>query len=425
VHVALLIGGGLPNATTGGGALTAHTLLRFLLESGDDVTVFALHDQEYHDPLRSDLSARIAHLRELGAEVVPIPSHAGDTGNSAPSDFASRLRRSLKPQLEELYPHAADAERVKAAVLETDCDVAFVYHFEALAGSRGLDIPRVAGVGDPSHLPTYYRWRDGIPGVAALRQTARVQAVLRAQPRYMAELLEECAAYGAFAAHHAEWLRGHGAPRCAYFRTPVPDDAGPDWYAARRRRGSDDRSRILLLGHLKGIATIDGLRVFARVLPWLDRALGPDGYVVDVVGGYDAPPELAGLFEHPAVQRHGHAEDPGPSLQQTDVLVVPTSIPLGVRVRIISGLSFGTPIVAHSANALGIPELEDGVNALLGTSPKELADQILRITRDDALRGRLERNARATYERSFRPPVAAAAIAQVLHQFARQPARSA
>ena len=224
-----------------------------------------------------------------------------------------------------------------------------------------------------------------------MRRSARVQAILRAQPRHMAALLEQCAAYGAFAAHHAEWLRAHGAPRCAYFRTPVPDEAGPDWHASRERHRSDGPPRILLLGHLRGIVTIDGLRVFARVLPLLDRAFGRDGYVVDVVGGYDPPQELAAMFEHPAVRRHGHAEDAGAWLQRTDVLVVPTSIPLGIRVRIITGLSFGTPIVTHSANALGIPELEDGVNALIGGSPEEIAAQIVRVTRDGALRERLGR----------------------------------
>ncbi len=425
MRVALVMGGGFPNPTTGGGALTAYTLLRYLLDSGDDVTVFALHDRYYQDPVGSEPAARASHLRELGADVVPIPSGAADVIDEAPRDLASRLRRGLAPRLEDVYPHSVDADRVAAAVSENACDVAFVYHFEALAGSRALGIPRVAGVGDPSHLPTYYRWRDGLPGGAALRQSVRVQAAMRAQPRYMATLLDECAAYGAFAAHHAEWLRTHGAPRCAYFRTPVPDEAGPDWQAGRARTDPDRRPRILLLGHLKGIVTIDGLRIFARVLPLLDQALGPDGYIVDVVGGYEPPRELAALFEHPAVRRHGHTEDAGEWLQQTDLLVVPTSIPLGIRVRIIVGLSFGTPIVAHSANALGIPELEDGVNALLGGSPGEIAAQILRVTRDDALRDRLQRGARATYEHSFSPPVAAGAIAEALRRAARLPVEAA
>lgn len=420
--MALLFGGGIPNPSTGGGPLTAYTVLRHLLESGDDVTVFALHDRDYHDAAGAELSARISHLREVGAEVVPIPSNAAAAVDAAPRDLRSRIRRSLRPPLDELYPHAVDAARVRTAVSQTTCNVAFVYHFEALAGSRELEIPRVAGVGDPSHLPAYYRWRDALPSRAALRQTIRVQAIMRTQPRYTAALLEECTAYGAFAAHHAEWLRAHGAPRCAYFRTPVPDEAGSDCLARRRPRPAGAPPRILLLGQLKGIVTIDGLRVFEQVIPRLDEAFGPDGYVVDVVGGGDPPRQLSRLFEHPAVRRHGHADGAGAWLQQTDVLAVPTSIPLGIRVRIVSGFSWGTPIVAHAASALGIPELQDGVNALLATSPREMGEQIVRLVNDGELRERLGRGARATYERYFSPPVAAEAIAQALRRTVQDPA---
>ena len=45
-----------------------------------------------------------------------------------------------------------------------------------------------------------------------------------------------------------------------------------------------------MIGHLRGIATISGLQVFAEsILPVLTRELGPDGFEVHVVGGYDPP----------------------------------------------------------------------------------------------------------------------------------------
>jgi glycosyltransferase involved in cell wall biosynthesis len=409
----VIIGGGVPNPVSGGGALTTYTVVRQLLDSGERVTVFVLHDPVYYDPAGADMGERIEHLERLGAHVVPIASRAAAAVDDAPRSLGARLRRNLAPAVGDLHPHVADAPQLAEAVAGSGADVAFAYHVEALAASTQLTIPRVAGVGDPPQLPVYYRWRDAMPSAWAVRQLPRVQRVMRAQPRLMAQLLEGCAAYGAFAAHHAEWFRAHGAPRCEYFRTPVPDLDG-----APADRAASDRTRILLLGHLGSIVTIDGLRVFARALPEIERQLGPDRFSVDVVGGYQAPEGLDGLFAHPAVTAHGHTEDAGRWLAETDMLVVPTSIPLGIRVRIIAAFSAGTPIVAHQANALGIPELVDGENALLGGSAGELAAAVVRLASDEALADRLRRGARATYERYFMPGVAAAAIVARLREAA-------
>lgn len=414
MHVGLLISGGVPNAVSGGGALTAYTVLRHALDAGRRVTVFALHDVDYYDPTGAGVDSRIAHLRELGADVVPIPSRAAAAVDGAPRDMRSRVRRAVSPRVSEIYPYAVDASDVADAVAASGCEVVFVYHFDALAASREIAAPRVVGVGDPTHLPKLYRWRDGLPGASAVRSTLQIQALLRRAPQLMVELLDECASYGAFAAHHAEWLRRRGAARCLYLRTPVPDEAGTDWASLRRERVDGEPPRILLLGHLKGIVTIDGMRVFRRMLPYLDASFGRTGYEVDVVGGYEPPADLASLFDHPAIRRHGHVDDPGPWLREADVLLVPTSIPLGIRVRIITGFSYGTPIVTHRANALGIPELEHESNGMLGTTPQELADAVVRVVSDSVLRKRLALGGRKSYERFFAPPVAAAAVLRLI-----------
>jgi glycosyltransferase involved in cell wall biosynthesis len=109
----------------------------------------------------------------------------------------------------------------------------------------------------------------------------------------------------------------------------------------------------------------------------------------------------------------GHTDDPSEELRAADVLLVPTSIPLGIRVRILTGLAHGSVIVSHTANALGIPELEHDANALLGGGPSELVAALAR-TRDPELGRRLGHAARRTYEDAFAPPVAARAIEELL-----------
>jgi glycosyltransferase involved in cell wall biosynthesis len=416
VKVALVVSGGAPNPTASGGALTAWTVLHHLLERGDEVTVFALRDPEHYEPTGVAENERVARVREAGADVVPLVSSSTDYFRTRPRGVLARVRRAFEPLDEELQPHLVDAPQVTRAVDELGADAAWVYHWEALAATRGLETPRLAAVGDPPVYSAWYRFRELLPHRAALRRVNRLQAQARREPRLLARLLNECAASGAFAAHHAAWLRRHGARRCEYLRTPVPD---PGATAA-----PTPKPRILLVGHLKGVVTLDGLRRFAReILPRLERELGPDGFEVRIAGGYEPPPDLAHALARPSVTFLGHVEGAADEFRTAHVLLVPNSISLGVRVRIVTAFSFGTCVVSDVANTHGIPELEHERNALLGASTADLAESVLRVLGDDALRARLGAAGRATYERSFAPPVAAGAIASTLERIARPPAR--
>lgn len=416
MRLAVVIGAGLPNPTTGGGALTAYTTTRWLVDQGHDVTVVAAVDPAYADPTGAEARARIAHLEEVGAKVIALASRSAQQLRRSGS-----LRRAWRPHDEELYPYLRDVDQVREAVGGVKPDAVFVYHFEGLAASRDLDAPRYAGVGDPTHLPTSYHWRlhPKRADLETLRRLNNVQAIRRNLPPLMARLLNECEGQGAFAAHHAEDLRRLGVTACEYLRTPVPDPVGAAWRSHRDRGEAKERPTVLLVGHMRGAVTVDGLRIFIReVLPRLESELGETGFEVRIVGGYDPPPDVDAALRRPSVVRLGHVDGADAEFEAADVLLVPTSIPLGIRVRVITGFSFGSCIVTHSANSLGIPELEHERNALVAGSGAELAEETLRIFRDRDLKRRLEAGARATFERAFAPPVAAAHIERRLAEIA-------
>jgi glycosyltransferase involved in cell wall biosynthesis len=158
--------------------------------------------------------------------------------------------------------------------------------------------------------------------------------------------------------------------------------------------------------------------VFEAMLPHLERMLGRDGFEVRIVGGYQPPPTTHALLEHPAVNLAGFVDDVDAEFRAADVLVVPVSIQLGVRVRVLTGFAHGNCIVTHRANAQGIPELAHGQNALLGSSAAELAGLVVSALQDVQLAMRLRRGARETYERFFTPAVAGAPLAETLERIA-------
>lgn len=419
MNIAAVAAGGVPNPTTGGGALTQWTVISHLVERGHDVTVYALAEPGLRDWTGATSEDRLARLEELGARTVLLDARLPPIPRGS---AATRLRRLARPNEVELYPHLRHARTLRQAVASGSHDVAWVYHFEALAASRALGdvLPRFAAVGDPSHLPPLYHWRvrpklsrDG------LRRLIRLQATLRTQPALERRLLRECEDAAAFAAHHA-WQLG-----VDYLRTPVPDEAGAGWRAARERARSKETPVILLVGHMAGAVTIDGLRVFAATLPHLERALGVDGFEVRVVGGHEPPAEVRAAFERPSIRRLGHVEQARAEFERADVVLVPTSIPLGIRVRVVTAWSYGACVVAHLANALGIPELEHERTGLLADSPEGLAAQTVRALRDVELRRRLEEGGRRAYENGFAPAVAGTEIERRLAAVAQiQPSRA-
>lgn len=414
MRFAVLVSGGVPNPTASGGAVTAWTIVSELLAGGHEVSICVLSDPELYDPTAVDVTERIDRVRALGADVIPVLSESAAFFRTRPRSAGHRLRRAWRPLDEELYPNLVDASAVRRAVDDVGAGAAFVYHFQMLAASRTLRVPRFAAVGDPPHLSALFRFREQLPSPHALRGAVWLQAQARHQPRLLVRWLNECQASGAFAAHHAAWLRGRGADGCRYLHTPVPDPGAP--FAAG---GTAERPTILLVGHMKGVVTLEGLRLFANgILPRLERELGADGFEVRIAGGYDPPPDLARAFDRPSVRLLGHVEAAEDEFRAAHVLLVPNSITLGIRVRVVTGFSFGSCIVSHRANTLGIPELEHERNALVGDSADELAGHILRALPDEGLRRKLGAAARDSYERHFAPPVAVGEIAETLERIA-------
>src|SRR6266540_1431472 len=186
------------------------------------MTVFVLRDPEPYSPTDVPEAERVRRVRDLGVDVVDLQSRSTEYFRGLRRGALDRVRRTVRPLDEELEPTLVDAPAVRRAIEESGVAAAFVYHWDALAATDGLALPRLAAVGDPPQLSHLYRFREELPHPRALRRVFRLQAQLRLQPRLLVRLLNACEASGAFAAHHAAWLRAHGAHDCRYLHTPVP-----------------------------------------------------------------------------------------------------------------------------------------------------------------------------------------------------------
>ena len=410
MHVALVVHG-LPQPSSLGGPMTSWALLRQLHDEGHRATVVALRyrDDPHYSPEREE------SVRET-AELVVVPVTA-----ALPTP-AGTVELRGRPGLERIFPTRGLAPELQRILAGVRPDAIFAYHWDTLAPLCDLaGAPRFGVVDDLWHMPNLRRWQTTRPAAtrAYAYWTLSTLRGLRPTTRAMAEVLQTCEAAGAFQAETAAWLRKRGVPKCEYLHAPLADAGGPDW-AGRRREQENERPTILLgPSQLRATSTRAGLRLFATdILPALERELGPEGFVVRVVGEGDPSPELAALLPRPSVELTGWVESADDEFLRCNVQLVSTPYVLGKRVRIIVGWSFGCCVVAHTAEAVNLPELRDGENSLLASSGEELAASIVHAVRDRGLAHRIGQGGRRTYETTFHPAIAAHAIVRRLEELA-------
>ena len=413
----VVINENVPHCYHGGGGITAYSAILSMLEKGEKVSLLALSSGGPAGGKSAE--QHIGHLQDLGAEVTVLPDEeAGGSPN---------LYRRIFPEPDNCFSGLKKRGVVRDYLLRERPNAIFMYHWNAVASAYGMkDFPKLGIVGDPIHLPILFRgefYKHYNYNKSILRSMARyVENIINKRTisflkKRMKMFLSDCEKRGAFAAHHAKMLEDLGAGQCQYYRTPVLD---PLPYKKSVKRST--RFKISHIGILKGIATLSGIELLARdILPRLSERLHEGSFEIHIIGGHyeEVPDELKRMLNHPSVKIRGPVYPADEEFLSSDIMLVPTPIELGIRVRIINSFSFGSCVVAHKSNTLGIPELIHGENCLLGDDGKSLADCCVKLYENRGLREKLGEHARSTYKKYFSPSSAGSAISETLENISK------
>jgi polysaccharide biosynthesis protein PslH len=109
------------------------------------------------------------------------------------------------------------------------------------------------------------------------------------------------------------------------------------------------------------------------------------------------PPETVMKLAGPRVEVTGHVSDIRPWLWETSVALVPMVSGTGIKNKLLEAWGAEAPVVATELACRGVPA-RDGDNLLVGRTPVQLAEHIVRIIRSPELRKSLSRNGRRTVE---------------------------
>lgn len=178
-----------------------------------------------------------------------------------------------------------------------------------------------------------------------------------------------------------------------YF-TPVPPTQG---------------RRLVFAGRLDQYSNRDAILHFMTSAWPALTAAHPD-ISIDIIG-LNPPPALVDLAAtDPRVRVHGFVPDIRPFFREATIAICPIRDGGGTRVKILDNLAQGMPIVSTSIGCEGI-DVVDGRDALLADTPEAFVSHISTLFADDALRHRLQANARRLAEEVYDwDPIAAKLI---------------
>jgi glycosyltransferase involved in cell wall biosynthesis len=142
-----------------------------------------------------------------------------------------------------------------------------------------------------------------------------------------------------------------------------------------------DRKDLLFIGHYLHSPNEDAVKYFIRdIFPIIQKSI-PD-LKITLLGSSvtKTVQSLAG----PNVKVVGYVQDPTPYFNNARVFVAPLRYGAGMKGKIGHSMSLGLPVVTTDIGAEGMM-LRDGENVLIGDSPEQFAENVIKLYTDDAL----------------------------------------
>lgn len=159
-----------------------------------------------------------------------------------------------------------------------------------------------------------------------------------------------------------------------------------------------EAQNIIFLGTMYWPPNVDAVRWFHQNI-WPQILKTIPGATFTVIGKRP-PRSIRRLASKPGVTILGYLPDPIPRLKDGAVFIVPLRIAGGMRVKILTAMAWGLPVVSTSIGAEGIT-CSTNKNILLADDPETFSQAVIHLLQNHELRKNLLTEARKLIETTY------------------------
>ncbi len=374
-------------------------------------------------------------------EILPPLYVASRDSSAERSKFLARLKRIVMGifgtiPAKEFYPSIQMGGGVTRRADEFGADVllAFVSPLAAGAMATASNYPKIIFQGNLDHItdrlrldfdylfaksPASSGWLGIRPHLSRYIREKYVQRYEASHGR-----ISLCAdAVANTAACNNRFYEDIGHPRTVYVGTTWSDrpPVSVDRETEVERDGSAEHPYKIIghVGLLNMTASTFGLAyLLQEVMPALRREMQDHRFEVHVIGDGAPVEPLRPYLTQENLHVRGYVEDLDSELHDCDVfLFLNNAGPLkAIFSRQIMSWAMGLCLIAHAGSREALPELAHGDNALIGTTPDELAELVAQACLDGDLNRKLRQGGRATYENNFSPTALSKKLVSIMEE---------
>jgi polysaccharide biosynthesis protein PslH len=378
-----------PYPADNGSKIRIYNLLRSLAAE-HEVTLLSFAENGDATP------ARIAHLQTFCEQVEAVPKPLYNPGGvKALLGYLSRWPRSLV----DVYSDAM-AERVRA--LSPSADAIIASQWQTM---RYLELaPTIPAIFEEAELIGF---QNAVTQASSPAQRFRAQLTLSKVKGALERLIERGAAITVASPDEKRTIEAF-APSGARLAV-VPN--GVDTELNQPGSEAPAPNTLIYPGAVTYDANLDAVRYFiCDVLPLVRQQI-PDANFT-VTGGTGSV-DVSELAAQPGVTFVGYLPEVAPAIRSSWAVVVPLRTGGGTRLKILEAMALGTPVIATRKGAEGL-NVTHGENILLADQPADIAQAVVTLLGDPALRARLAQNGRVLVEREYDWRIAARRLNELI-----------